>query len=290
MLATTTVHAFFDECGKRERLPERRRRLQLLSIGVGGLILKKVATGAAYATPSTHYTLAFDDGEFTIPDEYSDAARDELVARLWPDDGEYARLERAIGETKMSWTSLRKNEKLTLIDQYVVRTSPPAARALARSTLILAALFKLVSAAEVVYDKYELVSVRTDTFRANCRFTATAIPSTVPRRPSGRSWSTWRRQSEDDADEDSATADEDDDRADFAGNARWQGTGERYSRRDIVARAAVTDEYDDQPGGAGEERAEAPDDEEAPDDDAAHEEMMMVDDDDDDDDDDDEIV
>jgi hypothetical protein len=156
---TTTVHAFFAECAKYEPLPERRQQLRLLAIGVGGLILKK----------ATHYALIFDDGEYRVPDTYTDSARDALAARLWPDDGEYARLRAAIGNTKLSWTTLRKNEKLTLIDQYVVAALPPASRALTRSALILAALFKLVSAADVVYNKYEIVSASTDAFSATYR-------------------------------------------------------------------------------------------------------------------------
>ena len=115
------VYPFFLECSKNE-IGARRKKLQQLAFGKGGLFLKR----------KNHHVLVVDGGEFVIPKHFTHKSYIPLRNILWPDD-DYYRLQKAISEAKKLWVNVKK-DRLHLIDEYILTQSSGSIRSRINNT------------------------------------------------------------------------------------------------------------------------------------------------------------
>lgn len=145
------VYPFFLECSKYES-GARRRQLQQLAIGRGGLIIKK----------KCDQLLILDDIEFKIPTSFSESTRRLLVDKLWPDDTDFFKLQHVIRESKKNWTNSKKKEKLRIIDEYVLGKSysSPTSMIRTRSIIYMALILKLISSKDISYCNFKIDNIQ----------------------------------------------------------------------------------------------------------------------------------
>ena len=99
-------YPFSLECSMKETVSYKKRHLELLAFGKGGLTRDSV-----YVT---------GNGNFKIPNIYSDEERDKLCKLIWGEDTDFVRMEKEIKERLSTWGNLKKRGKLRMIDKYVL--------------------------------------------------------------------------------------------------------------------------------------------------------------------------
>ena len=99
---------FFLECSMKETDRLKKRYLELLAFGKAGVMI----------TSSHEYVT--ENGNFKIPKVYSDEERDKLYQLIWNEMSEFSQMEKKIKERLSTWSSLRKCDKLRMIDKYVL--------------------------------------------------------------------------------------------------------------------------------------------------------------------------
>ena len=99
---------FFLECSMKETDRLKKRYLELLAFGKAGVMI----------TSSHEYVT--ENGNFKIPKVYSDEERDKLYQLIWNERSEFSQMEKKIKERLSTWSSLRKCDKLRMIDKYVL--------------------------------------------------------------------------------------------------------------------------------------------------------------------------
>ena len=99
---------FFLECSMKETDRLKKRHLELLAFGKAGVMI----------TSSHEYVT--ENGNFKIPKVYSDEERDKLYQLIWNEMSEFSQMEKKIKERLSTWSSLRKCDKLRMIDKYVL--------------------------------------------------------------------------------------------------------------------------------------------------------------------------
>lgn len=110
---------FFIECSKHyQNEPHKQKFLQKLAFGHGIHIIKR----------KDKSILVTSNGEFVIPTVYSDKARRDLASKLW-EVNDFTRLGDCIEDTRRTWHTARKKDKIDLPVPDVVRRVAGNARA-----------------------------------------------------------------------------------------------------------------------------------------------------------------
>ena len=130
-------YPFFLECSMKETDTYKKRHLELLAFGKGGLIRDSV-----YVT---------GNGNFQIPKIYSDEERDRLYNLVWNGETEFSRIEKEIKEHLSTWENLKKRDKLRMIDKYVLNLDCNfIEKKNAKSAITSALLLHLLKSDEIV--------------------------------------------------------------------------------------------------------------------------------------------
>lgn len=141
-------YPFFLECSKREPDKHRRRHLELLGFGRGGLILEE---------PPTYIT---DKGSFKIPTNYSDEERDKLNKLIWDEETDFQQMEKDIKESIKLWANVKKRDKLRIIDKYVLQLECDIReKKLIKSVITIALILRLLETNDVVYKDFEIKNI-----------------------------------------------------------------------------------------------------------------------------------
>ncbi len=141
------IYPFFLECSKYE-IGSRRKQLQQLAIGCGGLIIR-------------NSMLFVNDETFKIPIEFSENDRNALVRMLWPDDQEFFHLQNTIKESNKFWKNSKKKNRLRLIDGYVLNQCALSKREkiLLKATITMAVILKLISSKQIDFSDYAIKDI-----------------------------------------------------------------------------------------------------------------------------------
>ncbi len=148
------VFPFFIECSKHyQNEPEKCKILQRLAFGHGVHIIKR----------KDKNILVTANGEFVIPVVYSGKAHKELANKLWQVNA-FTRLEDSIGDTRQTWHTARKKDKIFLLYKYVASLPNIKLRQKMAicNVLILALLLKMIKPADIVYMDSKIVDVNED--------------------------------------------------------------------------------------------------------------------------------
>lgn len=144
-------YPFFLECSKRETNVNRRRHLELLCFGKGGVILDDAGKAPTYVT---------DNGRFEIPTSYSDSARDQLNKLIWNEDTDFYRMEKNIKDSIRLWTNVKKRDKLRIIDKYVLQLECDIReKKLIKSVITIALILRLLESNDIVYQDFEIKTI-----------------------------------------------------------------------------------------------------------------------------------
>jgi hypothetical protein len=145
---------FFIECSKHyQDEPHKQKFLQKLAFGHGIHIIKR-KDKSILVTPN---------GEFVIPTAYSDKARRDLANKLW-DVNDFTRLGDCIEETRQTWHTTRKKDKIYLLYKYVASLTnlPRSQKMVACNILILALLLKMIKPTDLDYSDSKIAGVSED--------------------------------------------------------------------------------------------------------------------------------
>jgi hypothetical protein len=145
---------FFIECSKHyQDEPHKQKFLQKLAFGHGIHIIKR-KDKSILVTPN---------GEFVIPTAYSDKARRDLANKLW-EVNDFTRLGDCIEETRQTWHTTRKKDKIYLLYKYVASlTTPPRSQKMAAcNILIMALLLKMIKPTDLDYRDSKIAGVSED--------------------------------------------------------------------------------------------------------------------------------
>lgn len=137
----TNIYPFFLECEKHTKSKMLKTLFKSLTFGKGGHIVSKKAKNVLITV----------NGEFVIPNTYSEIERLKLEKLL---DVEPLETENnKCKETRTSWSSIRKKDKLKLFYNYVSSLSIPLPDKIKLSRFIILALFlKLINNEDVEYN------------------------------------------------------------------------------------------------------------------------------------------
>ena len=145
---------FFIECSKYyQDEPHKQKFLQKLALGHGIHVIKR----------KDKSILVAPNGEFVIPTVYSDTARLDLADKLW-EVNDFTRLGDCIEDTRQSWHTTRKKDKIYLLYKYVA-SLPNLTRSEKMGVcnmLILALLLKMIKPADVDYKDSKITGVSKD--------------------------------------------------------------------------------------------------------------------------------
>ena len=104
--------------------------------------------------------LVTGSGEFVIPSDYSDDDRKKLETRIWKTD-DFTRLGQQIEDTRKTWVTMRKKDRMCMIYKYVSTLSELSRtdKITTANILILALLLKMIKNSDVVYENSKIVQV-----------------------------------------------------------------------------------------------------------------------------------
>jgi hypothetical protein len=145
---------FFIECSKHyQNEPHKKKFLQKLAFGHGILIIKR-KDKSILVTPN---------GEFVIPSVYSDKARSDLANKLW-EVNDFTRLGDCIEETRQTWHTARKKDKIYLLYKYVASLTniTRSQKMVVCNLLILALLLKMIKPTDLDYNGSKIAGVSED--------------------------------------------------------------------------------------------------------------------------------
>ena len=151
-----SVYPFFINCTKYYNdQPRKQKLLNKLAIGEGGFLFFK---------RQDLNVLIISDKEFIIPNKYSDSARLELESLLWKDN-DYTKMRDCIQKSRLSWSNIKKKEKLYLMYKYVSTLKLSTQSKMFLSGLItIALLLKIIKSEDVVYENYEITRINESFF------------------------------------------------------------------------------------------------------------------------------
>ncbi len=143
---------FFIECSEYYKHDVYKQKfLQKLAIGYGAHIIKR----------KEKYILLTPNGEFKIPQFYSDESRIELENKLW-DKSKFSELGKSVTENRKNrkWESAKKNDKIFLIYKYIsdLKLSFPD-KILLCKILILILFLKFIKSTDVEYSDGSILNV-----------------------------------------------------------------------------------------------------------------------------------
>ena len=147
---------FFLECSMKETNRLKKRYLELLAFGKAGVMI----------TSSHEYVT--ENGNFKIPiaDErsgsaYSDEERDKLYQLIWNEErSEFSQMEKKIKERLSTWSSLKKCDKLRMIDKYVLSLDCDfEEKKKISGKLKTRLLIKELDPKEIVYENFQITQI-----------------------------------------------------------------------------------------------------------------------------------
>jgi hypothetical protein len=129
-------YAFFFECYLNEVDPVRKQRYHSLAFDRSGLMFYR---------GTTLYMRVNDFEEFKVPSNYNIDAHTVLSSMLWNDYSEFNKVRNDIQRQNKiaTFQTLKKHDRLRLLDDYAIRTFASSAR-LAMTILGIALIFKLI--------------------------------------------------------------------------------------------------------------------------------------------------
>jgi len=146
--------SFFIECSKHyQNEPYKQKFLQKLALGHGLHMIKR----------KDKNILVTPNGEFVIPSIYSDKARCDLADKLWQVN-DFTRLGKCIEDTRQSWYTTKKKDKIYLLYKYVA-SLPDLTRFQKKAIcniLILALLLKMIKPTDIDYKESKITDVNAD--------------------------------------------------------------------------------------------------------------------------------
>ena len=163
-----TFFPFFLECSMKETDMIKKRHLEHLAFGKAGVMI----------TSSRESVYVTENGDFRIPraDErsgsaYSDEERDKLYKLVWNDEmsgasppTEFSQMEKKIKERLSTWSSLKKSDKLRMIDKYALSLDCDFEEKKKISgklkTLIL---IKVLNPKDIVYENFKILRILEET-------------------------------------------------------------------------------------------------------------------------------
>ena len=122
----------------------KKRHLEHLAFGKAGVFCESV-----YVT---------ENGDFKIPKVFSAEERDKLYKLVWSGDTEFSRMEKKIKERLTTWSSLKKRDKLRMIDKYVLDFDFEEKKKISGKlkTLIL---IKLLNPKDIEYENFKILQI-----------------------------------------------------------------------------------------------------------------------------------
>ena len=162
-MSTYQFFPFFLECSMKETDMIKKRHLEHLAFGKAGVMI----------TSSRESVYVTENGDFRIPrvDErsgsaYSDEERDKLYKLVWNDDTEFSQMEKKIKERLSTWSSLKKSDKLRMIDKYALSLECDFEEKKKISgklkTLIL---IKVLNPKDIEYENFQISQVHENVYR-----------------------------------------------------------------------------------------------------------------------------
>lgn len=144
---------FFIECSKYyQDEPHKQKFLQKLAFGHGIHIIKRKDKSILIAP----------NGEFIIPVVYSDKARRDLANKLW-EVNDFTRLGDCIEDTRQTWYTARKKDKIYLLYKYVTSLQLTRSQKMSMcNILILALLLKMIKPTDIDYRDNKIAGVNED--------------------------------------------------------------------------------------------------------------------------------
>ena len=147
---------FFLECSMKETDMIKKRHLEHLAFGKAGVIISNPHE-SVYVT---------ENGNFRIPRVYSDEERDKLYKLLWNEMSEFSQMEKKIKERLSTWRSLKKSDKLRMIDKYALSLDCDFEEKKKISgklkTLIL---IKVLDPKDIVYENFQIRQVHENVYQ-----------------------------------------------------------------------------------------------------------------------------
>jgi hypothetical protein len=145
---------FFLECSKHyQNEPHKHKFLQRLAFGHGILIIKR----------KDKNILVTGNGEFIIPTIYSENAHKDLEKKLWVKN-EFTKLADCLEETRRTWTTVRKKDKVFLLFKYVAALPDltKLEKILLCNMVLLALFLKMIKPTDVEFRDSKIVSINQD--------------------------------------------------------------------------------------------------------------------------------
>lgn len=176
------IYPFFIECSKSQPNLAKRKQLQGLAFGRGGLIFQR----------NSEDVLITPNGEFSIPKKFTDLAYDKLQQLLWQDTASnYYKMQDDIKNAREVWTNVKKKDKLRMIDKYILsrQFDSPKEMLFVKSIITLALILKMIQTQDIRYDKFSISDVNgefEDNYFDNLNF---SIDFATPVKPKLKS--TW---------------------------------------------------------------------------------------------------
>lgn len=147
------IYPFFIECSKCQKDVVKRKQLQALAFGKGGLIFRRQGDDV----------LITPNGEFTIPKEFSDSAYNTLHDLLWQDTASnYYKMQDDIRAARETWTNVKKKDKFRMVDKYILSRKFASLKEMifVKSIITLALILKMIQSQDINYDNFNIVDVQ----------------------------------------------------------------------------------------------------------------------------------
>jgi len=152
----TNIYPFFLECEKHTKSPMLKSLFKALTFGKGGRIVSK----------KNKNVLITVNGEFVIPNEYSE--EDMLQLEKMLDMKQFEIESDKLKETRTTWSSIRKKDKLKLFYNYVGTLPIPLIDKIKLSRFIILAMFlKLITNEDVEYNGEYITGLSSKMFKTD---------------------------------------------------------------------------------------------------------------------------
>ena len=123
--------------------------------------LEHLAFGKAGVFRKSPLILVTENGDFKIPKVYSDEERDKLYKLVWSDDTEFSRMEKKIKERLSTWSSLKKSDKLRMIDKYALSLDCDfEEKKKISGKLKMLILIKVLNPKDIEYENWNITQVK----------------------------------------------------------------------------------------------------------------------------------
>ena len=96
--------------------------------------------------------IVMDNGEFCIPDQYSDEARDQFITMLWGGQVNFDALQQQINQQRIVWQTTKKKDKNHMFYSFIAKLPYSLEVKKIYSDLIMIAFFlKMIRKQDLIY-------------------------------------------------------------------------------------------------------------------------------------------